>query len=128
MTKYRDIAVLMAMGARRAQIRTIFVLQGAMIGVVGTAIGLRPGYTICYFADKYRWVPLNESVYALSFVPFEPQPWDGVWIAAAAHGGESAGHALPGAQRHPHHSRRGLTIRMMPGRSQKPKQAQSSGA
>jgi lipoprotein-releasing system permease protein len=29
-------------------------------------------------------VPLNESVYALSFVPFEPRAWDGVWIAAAA--------------------------------------------
>jgi lipoprotein-releasing system permease protein len=84
MTKYKDIAVLMSMGARRAQIRLIFVLQGAMIGVVGTTIGLAAGYSLCYFADKYRWVPLNESVYALSFVPFEPRAWDGVWIAAAA--------------------------------------------
>ncbi len=84
MTKYRDIAILMAMGAKRAQIRAIFVLQGAMIGVVGTAIGLTVGYTLCYFADKYRWVPLNESVYALSFVPFEAQGWDGLWIAGAA--------------------------------------------
>ncbi len=84
MTKYKDIAVLMSMGARRAQIRRIFVLQGAMIGVVGTAIGLIAGYTICYFANKYRWVPLNESVYAFSFVPFEPQALDGVWVAASA--------------------------------------------
>jgi lipoprotein-releasing system permease protein len=86
MTKYKDIAVLMAMGARRAQIRTIFVMQGAMIGLVGTTLGLVAGYTLCHFADKYRWVPLNESVYALSFVPFEPQAWDGVWIAVAAMG------------------------------------------
>ncbi len=84
MTKYKDIAVLMSMGARRAQIRLIFVMQGAMIGVVGTTAGLAAGYALCYFADKYRWVPLNESVYALSFVPFEPQALDGVWIAAAA--------------------------------------------
>lgn len=84
MTKYKDIAVLMSMGARRAQIRAIFVLQGAIIGLVGTAIGLTVGYTLCYFADKYRWVPLNESVYALSFVPFDPRPWDAVWIAGAA--------------------------------------------
>jgi lipoprotein-releasing system permease protein len=84
MTKYKDIAVLMSMGARRAQIRLIFVMQGAMIGVVGTTAGLTAGYALCYFADKYRWVPLNESVYALSFVPFEPQALDGVWIAAAA--------------------------------------------
>ena len=39
MTKYKDIAVLMSMGARRAQIRTIFVLQGAMIGLVGIGAG-----------------------------------------------------------------------------------------
>jgi len=84
MTKYRDIAVLLSMGATRAQIRTIFVLQGAIIGLLGTTIGLTAGYTLCYLADKYRWVPLNESVYALSFVPFEPKAWDGVWIAAAA--------------------------------------------
>jgi lipoprotein-releasing system permease protein len=86
LTKYKDIAVLMSMGARRSQIRRIFVMQGAMIGAVGTAIGLVLGYTLCYFAGTYHWVPLNESVYALSFVPFEPRPWDGVWIAAAAMG------------------------------------------
>jgi lipoprotein-releasing system permease protein len=42
------------------------------------------GYAICYFAEKYRWVPLSESVYSMSFVPFEPGPYDGIWIAAAA--------------------------------------------
>ncbi len=84
LTKYKDIAVLMSMGATRAQIRRIFILQGAIIGVVGTAIGLSIGYTLCYFADKYRWIRLDETVYALSFVPFEPRRWDGVWIAAAA--------------------------------------------
>jgi lipoprotein-releasing system permease protein len=84
LTKYKDIAVLMSMGARRRQIRWIFVAQGAMIGLVGTIIGTIAGYSLCYFADKYRLVPLNESVYSLSFVPFEPRAWDGVWIAGAA--------------------------------------------
>ena len=51
---------------------------------MGTAIGLVVGYTLCYFADQYRWIPLDEQVYALSFVPFEPHWIDGVWIAAAA--------------------------------------------
>ena len=83
-TKYRDIAVLMSMGARRAQIRRIFILQGAIIGIVGTAIGLVLGYGLCYFADTYRWIQLDASIYALSFVPFEPRPLDGVWIAAIA--------------------------------------------
>ena len=84
MEKYRDIAVLMSMGARRAQIRGIFMLQGVLIGVVGTAIGLTLGYALCYFADRYRWIRLDEQVYALSFVPFEPRWVDGVWVAAAA--------------------------------------------
>jgi lipoprotein-releasing system permease protein len=84
MEKYRDIAVLMSMGARRSQIRGIFMLQGVLIGVVGTAIGLVAGYALCYFADRYRWIRLDEQVYALSFVPFEPRWVDGVWVAAAA--------------------------------------------
>jgi lipoprotein-releasing system permease protein len=84
MEKYRDIAVLMSMGARRAQIRRIFMLQGVLIGVVGATIGLVIGYALCYFADRYRWIRLDETVYALSFVPFEPRWVDGVWVAAAA--------------------------------------------
>jgi len=84
MEKYRDIAVLMSMGAARAQIRRIFMLQGVLIGIVGTSIGLVVGYTLCYFADRYRWIRLDEQVYALSFVPFEPRWIDGVWVAAAA--------------------------------------------
>jgi lipoprotein-releasing system permease protein len=84
LTKYKDIAVLLSMGARRSQIRRIFVVQGAMIGAIGTTLGLVVGYTFCYFADKYHWIQLDESVYALSFVPFEPQALDGVWIALAA--------------------------------------------
>ncbi|MGH9627392.1 MAG: FtsX-like permease family protein [Bryobacteraceae bacterium] len=84
MEKYRDIAILMSMGARRQQIRLIFMLQGVLIGVVGSVIGLIAGYTICYFADKYRWVRLDEAVYSLSFVPFDPRWTDGLWIAALA--------------------------------------------
>lgn len=84
MEKYRDIAILMSMGARYGQIRRIFMLQGVLIGVVGSAIGLTAGYTLCYFAEKYRWIPLEESVYSMRFVPFEPHWMDGVWIAALA--------------------------------------------
>jgi lipoprotein-releasing system permease protein len=86
LTKYKDIAVLMSMGARKNQIRRIFIMQGVMIGVIGTAIGLVLGYSTCYFADKYHLIKLDESVYALSFVPFDPRPWDGLWITAAALG------------------------------------------
>jgi lipoprotein-releasing system permease protein len=84
MEKYRAIGVLMSMGARREQIRRIFMLQGVLIGVVGSAIGLVVGYSLCYFANKYRWVRLDETVYSLSFVPFEPRWMDGIWVPAAA--------------------------------------------
>ena len=84
MERYKDIAVLVSMGARREQIRNIFVFQGVLIGVVGTAIGLIAGHTVCYLADRYRWVQLDEQVYSLSFVPFEPRLFDSIWIAAAA--------------------------------------------
>ena len=84
MEKHRDIAILMSMGARARQIRRIFVWEGAMIGAVGTAIGLTVGYTICYFADKYQWLRLDEQVYSISYVPFTVHWTDGVWIAAAA--------------------------------------------
>ncbi len=84
LTKYKDIAVLMSMGARRGQIRRIFVTQGAMIGLIGIAFGLVVGYTFCYFAGQYHWIPLDESVYALSYVPFDPRALDGVWITGVA--------------------------------------------
>jgi lipoprotein-releasing system permease protein len=72
------------MGAKRDQIRRIFMYQGLLIGFVGTAIGLVLGYTISFLAGHYRWLRLDEEVYSLSYVPFEPQWFDGLWIAAAA--------------------------------------------
>lgn len=84
MEKTRDIAILVSMGARQAQVRRIFMFQGVLIGVVGTAIGLATGHLLCYFADKYRWIRLDEEVYALSFVPFDPRWIDSIWIAALA--------------------------------------------
>ncbi len=84
MEKHRDISILMSMGARASQIRNIFVFEGALIGASGTIIGLVTGYTLCYFLDHYKLIPLDEQVYALPYVPFSPQALDGVWIAAAA--------------------------------------------
>ncbi len=84
MEKHRDIAVLMSMGARASQIRNIFVFEGALIGAVGTVIGLIAGYTLCYFADRFHWIPLSEQVYSVAYVPFHPHAIDGLWIGATA--------------------------------------------
>ena len=84
MEKNRDIAILMSMGARREQIRRIFMAQGVLIGVVGTVIGLILGYSLSFLADHFHWLRLDQDVYALSYVPFAPRAIDGAWIAAAA--------------------------------------------
>jgi lipoprotein-releasing system permease protein len=84
MEKGKDIAILMSMGARNAQIRRIFMLQGVSIGVVGSAIGLVAGYSLAYLADHFRWIRLDAEIYSLSFVPFEPRPLDALWVAGIA--------------------------------------------
>ena len=84
MEKYRDIAVLVSMGARRAQIRNIFLLQGVLIGVAGTALGLIAGYTICWFGSRHQLLRLDPNVYSISYVPFDARIIDGVWVAAVA--------------------------------------------
>ena len=80
----RDIAVLMAMGARRAQIRNVFVLQGLFVSITGTAAGLSVGYLFAWVANRWQLIPLNPEVYAIPYVPFHANGFDSVWIAVAA--------------------------------------------
>src|ERR1700687_4100517 len=82
--KARDIAVLMAMGARREQVRAIFVWQGVSIGATGTLIGLFIGYTFSFVAGSYHLIPLDPQVYAVPYVPFSPNAFDAVWVTGAA--------------------------------------------
>jgi lipoprotein-releasing system permease protein len=82
--KTRDIAALMAMGATVAQIRKVFILQGVIIGVVGTALGLVLGHALSYFADTYELIQLSPDVYSISYLPFKAAWSDSVFIAAAA--------------------------------------------
>jgi lipoprotein-releasing system permease protein len=80
----RDIAVLMSMGARRQQISKIFILQGLVVSVIGTLVGLIVGYSFAIVADKWRLIPLNPEVYAIPYVPFHTNATDAIWIAVAA--------------------------------------------
>jgi lipoprotein-releasing system permease protein len=84
MEKRRDIAILLSMGARRLQIARLFLLQGLLIASAGSVIGLIAGYALGYAADRGRWIALDEEIYSLSFVPFEPRPFDALWIVAVA--------------------------------------------
>jgi lipoprotein-releasing system permease protein len=84
MEKHRDIAILMSMGAKARQIRTIFIAEGALIGAVGTVVGLFLGHTLSYMANHFQWIKLDAAVYSVDYVPFEPRALDSLWIAAAA--------------------------------------------
>jgi lipoprotein-releasing system permease protein len=86
MEKTRDIAVLMSMGTRKSQVRRIFVAQGVLIGVVGTAIGLVLGYTLSWFGGHYHLLSLAPEVYSIDYVPFAPRTVDGVLVAVVAIG------------------------------------------
>ncbi|MGB8990410.1 MAG: FtsX-like permease family protein [Candidatus Sulfotelmatobacter sp.] len=86
MEKTKDIAVLMSMGTRKAQVRNIFIAQGVLIGVIGTAIGLLLGYAISYAGGHYHIISLSPEVYSIDYVPFAPRPMDGLLVAVVAIG------------------------------------------
>jgi lipoprotein-releasing system permease protein len=86
MEKTRDIAVLMSMGTRKSQVRRIFIMQGLLIGVVGTAIGLALGYALSWAGGHYHLLSLAPEVYSIDYVPFAPRVIDGVLVALVAIG------------------------------------------
>ncbi len=86
MEKTRDIAVLMSMGAKQSQVRRIFILQGVLVGAVGTALGLVLGYTLAFTAGHYRLIALTAEVYSIDYVPFAPRFMDGLVVALVAVG------------------------------------------
>jgi lipoprotein-releasing system permease protein len=86
MEKTRDIAVLVSMGAKKRQIRRIFVYQGLLIGVIGTVLGLIAGYALSWTGGHYHLVSLSAEVYSIDYVPFAPRPLDGLLVAIVAIG------------------------------------------
>ena len=69
MEKTKDIAVLMAMGARRKNIRRIFMFQGMVIGFFGTILGYAVGIPACLLLKEYRFIKLPGDVYPLDYLP-----------------------------------------------------------
>ncbi|HEX4606191.1 MAG TPA: FtsX-like permease family protein [Candidatus Angelobacter sp.] len=84
MEKTKDIAVLISMGAKKGQIRAIFMFQGVLIGVIGTLAGLVLGYGVAIAGAKYHFVALSSEVYSIDYLPFAPRVLDGILIAAVA--------------------------------------------
>ncbi len=84
MNKTRDIAILRSMGASAKSIMRIFMLQGAIIGVAGTAVGAALGVTISWVLDHYRVISIPEDVYQVAWVPFKLLPADFMLVVIAA--------------------------------------------
>jgi lipoprotein-releasing system permease protein len=84
MEKSRDIAILKTMGTPPARVMRIFMLQGTIIGVVGTAIGGVLGLVLCYTFDRYRLIQIPIDVYQISYVPFVVEPLDFTTVIVAA--------------------------------------------
>jgi lipoprotein-releasing system permease protein len=84
MEKHKDIAVLVSMGASRAAITRIFVLQGTLIGSAGTLAGSLLGWGACRILDHYKLIQVPQDVYQVTYVPFTLLPWDAFLVVAGA--------------------------------------------
>ena len=84
MEKSRDIAILKTMGASARSIRGIFILQGGIIGAIGTTVGAACGFVISYVADRYQLVRVPMDVYDIAWIPFTIEPVDFFLVIGAA--------------------------------------------
>jgi lipoprotein-releasing system permease protein len=82
--KKREIAILKAMGATDKGIMTIFVLQGLLIGLLGTIIGVTGGYLLCYVLNTYQIIKLPADVYYLSHLPVKTKLSDFIAVSLSA--------------------------------------------
>jgi lipoprotein-releasing system permease protein len=84
MEKHRDIAILKTMGASARSVTTIFMMQGLIIGVVGTTVGAALGVAVSEILDRYKLIRVPLDVYQISHVPFTVLPLDFVVVVGAA--------------------------------------------
>ncbi|OFV91012.1 MAG: hypothetical protein A3G76_16005 [Acidobacteria bacterium RIFCSPLOWO2_12_FULL_65_11] len=84
MEKNRDIAILKTMGASAKSVTMIFMMQGSIIGLVGTLMGSAAGYGLSYIFDRYRLIRVPVDVYQVSYLPFIVLPLDFALVVGAA--------------------------------------------
>ena len=84
MERRKEIAILRAMGARAASIATIFLCEGAALGVAGTALGVTAGFVSSFLIGKYHLIRLPPDLFMISVVPVRLYPINFIAVAAAA--------------------------------------------
>jgi len=82
--KTREIGILRAMGLTSPAVARVFLLQGAVIGAVGTAIGLVLGLTVSFVVDKSGWVKINPAVYFIDHLPVHVEVDDVLVVVLAS--------------------------------------------
>ena len=82
--KAREIAILKSMGATRAGIMKIFMINGTVIGVVGTLMGLIGGYAVCLILQKTELIKLPSDIYYINHLPVNMDPSVFLIVSAAA--------------------------------------------
>jgi lipoprotein-releasing system permease protein len=82
--KSRDIAILKTMGTSSRRVMGIFMMQGLVIGVVGTTVGAVIGVSLCWVLDRYKLIQIPMDVYQVSHVPFVVLPWDLFTVVVAS--------------------------------------------
>lgn len=84
MEKSRDIAILKTMGAPARSITWIFMLQGLIIGAVGTTVGALAGVGVAWVLDTCKLIRVPMDVYQVAYVPFTVEPRDFLLVVGAA--------------------------------------------
>ncbi len=82
--KTREIGILRAMGLPRRTIRRAFILQGAVIGVVGTTLGTGLGLLVGHLVDTRQFIDLNPAVYFIDHLPVRVDPVDLLFVVVAS--------------------------------------------
>jgi lipoprotein-releasing system permease protein len=82
--KTREIGILKAMGLPAKSVLRIFLVQGVVIGVVGTLLGVIVGFGGAFALDRYKFIPLDPQIYFIDHLPVSTQPGDVTWIVVAS--------------------------------------------
>ncbi len=84
MEKTKDIGILISLGATSKNIRKIFFLQGAMIGLLGTFFGSLLGLLACWIANTFKLIKVPIDIYQLAYIPFKIKTFDFLLIIGVA--------------------------------------------
>jgi lipoprotein-releasing system permease protein len=84
MEKHRDIAILKTMGAGTRSVTAIFMMEGVIIGLLGTAVGALGGFATATVVDRYGLIRVPEDVYMVSHLPLTVRPTDVLLVVTMA--------------------------------------------